>query len=269
MLPLFLNTFVREYRNKFLHFITIITLLLIFLFHSVQMNFTVNQQSQATMNMGAQELMIFFYRAIFFWSTVMSAMIGAQIVRNDIDSKMILQVLSFPVGRIEYLAARVLSAWVIVLSYYLFSILLFGAVSLFQNGSTGFSWELFASLAISSFAILSVIILAVLASLFFQKIPSFLFTLVLTTLIWIAVDYFSMLGIPSGGWSQVSWNVMTTGGFLLYLFFPHVSVINNIALSVLHQVSVLPNLWLEVPHFMLTLVLWSGVTWFLLRRKEF
>lgn len=255
---LIVNTFVREYRNKFLHFVSIATILLIVLFQYAQINIGGNVLS------GAQTQMYTFYRFIFIWVNIMSAMIGVQVVRNDIEASMLSQVLSFPLSRFEYLLARVLSGWILITAYYVLSVLLFGTMSLLMQGESGFSLQIFYSIFIAAFASLAVVLLGVFIALFLSKIPAFLSTMFLILLIWIAVSYFS--SVPD--WKQIEWTVLNVSGFLFYAVFPHISVVYKIAEGVINHNFPDINWWFEAFHFFLSLALWFAFTWFVFKRKE-
>lgn len=260
MMAIFINTFIREYRNKFLHFIAIATFLLIVAFQYLQINFA------GTENHNAQANMYMFYRFIVVWINVISGIIGVQLIANDIDSKMLHQVLAFPQSRLEYLLARVLSGWTIVMTYYLLSIVLFGLVSFIFKEQSGFSWQIVSSVLVSSLAALSVILLSVFFSLLLSKLPALLVTLFVTMLIWFSVMYFSPLSFSE--WKQIEWSVAHVLGFVFFAGFPHISIIYEIALSIAQQETISVNLWFELSHLAFALTVWFLLSWWLLRKKE-
>lgn len=260
MMAIFINTFIREYRNKFLHFISVVTLLLILGFQYAQINFS------GTENSNAQISMYMFYRFIFVWINLISGVIGVQLIANDIESKMLHQVLAFPQSRLEFLLARVLSGWSMVTAYYFVSLVLFGLVSFFFQGQSGFSWQIFLSVLVSSLVALSVIIIALFFSLLLPKLPALLVTLSVIMFVWFSVKYFSSL--PFENWKQIEWSISNLIGFVFYIGFPHISIMNEFALQIAQQKIIFANLWLELPHLIFTLTIWFLLSWWLLRKKE-
>ena len=124
---IYFNTIQKEIRNKSIWSLLIMTSIVIIVLNTL-LNFLLQMASEFQMTGAGMELgslpLNLFYTLIDFFSTVIAIIIGVNSLKSDEENGVNIQLLSFPVKRWEYLVARVLGSWTIVVSYYIYSIIL-------------------------------------------------------------------------------------------------------------------------------------------------
>ena len=263
---LFLNTIQKELRSKTLYMLTGFTVLLVIMVN-VFMNFinTNILDANATQFIGDQTANVVFLM-VDFWSTFLCILFGINTIKSDVSSGAIGQVLSFPIKRRTYLAARILGSCLIVFFYYAFSmslaILLFSITSDKQIGSMGVLY----ALAPSLLNIFIIILLSVNFSMFLPRMMSFIFMSFLTFFIVLSNKAFMAKEI-SAYFQDLG--AMKSLGLVFHLIFPRIGVVSAEVGSILFGTKVDFSYMMEIPHLVIALGLWILVTIGLFNKEDY
>jgi len=266
MIVLFINTFQKEYRNKMMIFFIILTVILIFGINSI-LNFAGQLPGIIPRgSLGDKKLFVFFY-IINFWNVLLSVIIGINCVKSDIKSGVILQILSLPIKRVEYLFARILGATGIVLSYYFLAFFLGVVIFTFSSGGVvSFDFKMLLGLIPTAVLILSAVTFSVLFSLFFSKIQSLFAVLISMLFISHYNNAFSLM-FPSNYLKDL--NVFSFFGLIFHFIFPRVGIFNDLAKNVILGNPLDYNLLIEIPHFLISYAFLGFLCHIALKKKEF
>ncbi len=264
-MTLLINTFHKEYRSKTLIFLFSLNVVLIFLMQAISSFLEKNIEIQSMLDGALGNRLVLYYLVISVWSVFIGAIIGVNCIRSDFRDKTISQILSFPIRRWEYLVSRIIGAWLIVMAFYVLSIVLAMIVFYFGNGSLDFDISILKALSFSGLAILALILIGIFYSLFFNKIFAFcavFFTIAgssISTKYFLtqsAGDMFSNLGI-----SKVI-------GLFFYYFVPRVGLINDLAGEMLKSEQNLKSLPAVYYHYPISIILLFLVIYFIFRRSQ-
>ncbi len=266
---IYFNTFQKEFRNKSLIFLFVLTTLVIFILHTLFGSLTELLEGSPLPQDGvlAKLPLNVFYLFIDSWSLLVAAVIGVSVVQSDQESNVISQLLSFSVKRWEYLLARVLAGWSIVILYYFYSL---GLVEiLFYSSSKEFlaSGQVLFAMINSCFILLPAILFAIFYSLYAPKIIAFVLTFFSTFVI-----SWANYSMADKSFSQVFENLdfkIVFYSFLHYLF-PRVGTLNQFTNEILQGKD------FELSFYGLTFVHYIGSSLlvflalsFLFKRKKF
>lgn len=171
------NTIQKEIRNKTILFLFIFTIIVLLLAYSL-INILFSQIADETMlsNFGLGMPAIFI-TILSLWSSMIALLVGVNVIRSDMDDKVLPQLLALPLTRLEYMLSRLIGSWIIVMSFYflctLFTYFLFFLIA---REFTSFA------LVLKSLPALSINILVVLwISMFFSQYFPKVFALVSTS----------------------------------------------------------------------------------------
>ena len=262
--PLFFNTLQKEYRNKTLLFMFIFTLLIIFAINGTLDFIQNNFEGPNHIKIPAHNKLTALYAVISLWNFILSAILGVNCVRSD--NKIFSQLLSFPISRFEYLSCRILGAWVIIVGYYLISLLMGAIVFSLFSQNFAFQLDVFYSLFFTSLNILVVIILAVIYSLFFPKLLAFMATLFSGTIITLANN-----SLVNQSWSELfsQLGIVKVVGLFIHFLLPRIGAIGQISLDLAKGNGVGGSyLWVELAHYICTMALMGFAMNFLFKRRD-
>lgn len=263
---LIFNTLQKEYRNKTLIFFTILTVILIFGINALLNLIGQLPGLNLEGNINNKKLLSFFY-IINLWNTLLSIIVGINCVKSDIKSGVILQILSLPLKRSYFLFTRILGSSAIVLAYYFLAFLM--ALIVFMFGSNeifSFNFKMILGLIPTALLIISTITITVLLSLYLSKIQSLFAALGTIFFISHFNRFFSGLTLKESLNELTFFRLI---GFVTHNLLPRIGVYDSISRDLILGNSIDYNLWIEIPHFVLT---YSFLTWIChvaLSRKEF
>lgn len=288
---LLLNTFQKEYRNKVLIFLSLLTILVLFLLNA-GLDFVARQaQTQADAADLVKFKLGYFYSIIGIWSGLLAGLLGVNCVRSDFEHRMIAQILSFPIRRHEYLIARILGSWALIVIYYLISIALALIYFSYQSKSFSFEWRILGSLSVSSLSMLVYVVLGALLSLFMPKLLAFLSLLLAGLFMNLSNWYYKYIAF---GDTFKELNFFKGIGLFFHHALPRVGVVNDLAdlvqgptrvesynfwkgtlfvkKTVLGAISTGDiaqlNVWVEAGHFLVTFSILAALLYFVFRRTD-
>ncbi|RLA64555.1 MAG: hypothetical protein DRQ88_00415 [Epsilonproteobacteria bacterium] len=259
------NTMAKEWRNRFLIFLFILTVAVILLVNVVMDYIGQIPGILLDATLANKKLYIFYY-IINSWNIFLAIIMGVNCVKSDLNEGVYGQILSFPVKRIEYLLSRIFGTSIIVLLYYLLSILL--ALSVFAFSSEGQVFidpGLFLSLAPNFILIVTSVTLTVLISLFLPKISALITTFVLVLLISSSNSSYGDLG------TEYLFNDLSffkSVGLMLHFILPHIGIINGMATDIAMGRDLYVSIGWEILHLGLTLGAIFVLLLLALRKRE-
>jgi ABC-type transport system involved in multi-copper enzyme maturation permease subunit len=265
---LFLDTVRKEVRNKSLIFALIFSTLSILLVYSImKVAFSkLGGSVSIGSNTGAPMIVSSMFSFLNFWAAIISVFFGVSAMRSDFQSNIIYQYLSFPISRTTYMVTRLLGTWFIVFSFYLYSYLL--TIILFMSVDKSMAPTLgqLGSILLMAVYTLSYVGIAFIVSFNLNRLSSFLLMLSIWSLISITNGYF--VGIPLNE-SFNDFNILKALGFPIYWLFPHLGNIQSLASSLLFATKSELNWYIEIPHFLVSMLGVAYLGKYLIQKKDF
>ncbi len=265
-----MNTLHKEYRSRLIVSMGILTLFVLVIENYLMNHFSFEapffQPDGSEPQNPAEAKLAIFYSIITIWSSFLAALIGINTVRSDIDFKVLPQLLSLPVSRLEYLTARTLGAFFMVLGYYLASI---AAAILFFNTQTGPlrpSLEITSHLLITSSLFPVYIIAGIAFSLYLNRIMAFLSTMILLALSSLANRFFTMQDLTNLNLSDL--DIFSFFGLVLHLFLPRIEHLRIWADAVSQGAPAPISPPLLLVHYALSLAFLFWLTYMAFRKRE-
>lgn len=174
---LIMNTIQKEIRNKTILFLFVFTLIVIFMSYSL-VNLFFQQVAQEDMLSGlGLGMSSIFISVLGAWTSLVALLVGANVLRSDMDEKVLPQILALPVTRTEYLLSRLIGSWLIVMVFYLLSASMI--TILFQFVSRDFANFQYFIISIGPLSVSVFVVIWV--SMFFSQYFPKIFALLTTT----------------------------------------------------------------------------------------
>lgn len=269
MKTLIINTFQKEWRSRSLIILIVLTVFFLIVSTSL-LDFIINNFLAKNEMLGAgSTAFAIFLTMVGVWSTFVVALIGAGVVKDDLDYQVLPQLLSLPISRGKYLAARLLGTWALLFGYFLATYAI--AAGLFQYVSGENVWHMGVALASLTYAIriIPILLFSCLFSLFLPKLFSFVFTLVLMALV--GVMNSSLIDYPSYGEYLNDPSLYRYLSVVVDAIFPRLgfwSQVTDVLLSgKIAELGVFSFFW-QTSHFVATVALWLFVLHWFFARKE-
>lgn len=263
-----LNTIQKEIRNKNFIFLVFSTIVVMVIWHLLA-NFLLNEflaenleMFKDTANSKAPSIM---FTILGLWSLIISIILGSGLIRSDMETNVLPILLSYPISRFEYLTARILGLWVLVIGYYLFSFCLglasISALTHFPHFGIGALVGFFYRFL----AILAVIILTSLISLNLSKVMTVLLTCFFTFLIVATNTYFTPQPI-----ADYFSNLSAIKGMaaMIHILLPHIGTLNDLANNAFFESKTNISYQVETLHFIVTTGILIFVIKWLFQRRE-
>jgi ABC-type transport system involved in multi-copper enzyme maturation permease subunit len=262
------DTINKEVRSKMLMFVFVISTLIILFSHSlVKMFFasTGGADANSPLNSGALLLSVMF-GFLNFWSVIISAIFGVNSIRSDFSQNIIYQYLAMPIKRSDYYFSRLLGTWAIVYTFYLYAYL----ASLILFSLATHSWVAHWGHLLSAIFMGLFIFLCILLSTLFSFFGNRMGALLLVGLTWLllTLSNSSFRDIPFKEYFN-NFSLMRFLGMFIYWILPRLGNVSEIANAFLFKKELTLNLWVEIPHLLITsiLLLWIGTRF--IKKKDF
>lgn len=263
---IFWNTIQKEMRSKTLWFLLLFTLIVV-LMTSLGLNmlndFIVKENS---MPIGDQVFKLYF-QFINFWTYFVTIFFAVSTIQSDFETTVISQLLSFPIKRWEYLLARVLGTWSIVISYYIFAVLLALFGFSVSSGGVVAGMNIIFALGVESLAVLGILALGVFFSLYWGKMMAFVSVIFINFIIFVSNTYFVQ--------NTSNFSIDTAEPFYLakglavviHFIFPRITIIGDMARAYLYGLTPEFNVMGELIHFGIVFPIWALIIAWVFRRK--
>ena len=175
-LTLVQNTIDKEVRNKSVISLLVLSIGLMIIAHflAIGVKEWVNETNLNTLIANSSQNVILFFIALI--SNIVAVVIASSVFRSDFSSKIVAQILTFPISRFNYLISRILGAWILTILFYLICLSV-GLLSFALSGSIKFDlFALFSSFVFMSAQLLALIIMSCFFSFFGNRIATFIVT---------------------------------------------------------------------------------------------
>jgi ABC-type transport system involved in multi-copper enzyme maturation permease subunit len=262
---LLFNTIQKEFRSKTLVLISIITLAVILLINA-GLNFlskeVLSQIGQEGAAQGTTMALIFI---ISKFTSLLSIIFGVNCIKSDIETNVSPLLMSFPISRMEYLLARILGSWIIIMVYYLFSVVVAQLLLSSSIGSIVGGPHLLGAMFYTALSNLIVIMISAFLGLNMPKIMALLMTSFVTIIVTASNMY-----LKGKEWSEMTSELefFPAFAFGLHMLFPRMGVIDDIGRNILMQKEVDFNIGIELAHFGVTTVFFFWIFYYLFNRRE-
>jgi len=257
---LVLDTLKREYKNKFLYFLTFLSIIILLaLNYGLEIFLRSFKDSASIINIGQRSLEIYYY-FINSWSFVLAVVLGSQIIRTDFSLKMIGQILSFDIKRSTYLYARLVGGWLIVFIYYLLFFIIATITISFHLDTFELHFGLILAFILSSLLNFFVILMSVFLSLYLNKIAT-----TMTMFLFIAVISYSNVAFSTQGFSFYQTDFINQ---FFYILFPHLGLINKWASVYIFSSEIKAFPFLDLIHFFITTGVWATAFSLTFRKRD-
>jgi len=253
---LYFNTFHKEYRNRAIIFLAVITIVVILTSNALLSYLREEVLAQMSLEAVGQNSLLAFYYIIGSWSSFIAIYIGIGSIKSDIDSGALIQLLSFPISRTQYFLTRILGSFSIVVLYYLLSLILAMVLFSLATHNVVFSWGVLGALVFSSLDIFFVILLSAFVSIRFGTLKTFVAVILL-----MMVMSFSSMKWGNQEWQQVykDFGIIDTFTFIIYWLLPRLKSISDFSTSMLIEKEFPKNWWADLIHYFGTTLLWSTI----------
>lgn len=266
---LFLNSISKEYRNKSLFVFLALTFLftvLISLLLDFMDGFISSQGVAAGMiNFSDHKLGISFVM-INFWIYLVALIIGNSLIGSDLRDNIVGQILVLPISRLQYMVSRIFGGMAIMSGFLVVNLIMVFSIAFFTNLKMPYMANAFETALLLQFPLLACLVLAVFFSLINQDKWGLLLTIGLFILIHITNTYFKLNPIEKGIGDLNGFKIIGLG--IQYLF-PRIGTWSSITHNSFLGGSDQGPLFLELVHLVGTIVMWSGISVFYLKKKEF
>lgn len=262
---LLFNTIQKEFRSKTLVLITIITVAVILLINA-GLNFlskeVLSQMGQEGAAQGTTMALIFI---ISKFTSLLAIIFGVNCIKSDLETNVAPLLMSFPISRMEYLIARILGSWIIVMSYYLFSVVIAQILLSSSIGSIVGGPHLLGAMFYTALSNLIVIMISAFLGLNMPKIMA----LLMTSFVTIVVTASNMF-LKGKEWSEMTSELDFFPAFALglHMFFPRIGVIDDIGRNILLKKDIEFSIGIELVHYGVTTALFFYVFYSLFKRRE-
>ncbi|HLE10633.1 MAG: hypothetical protein A2504_12830 [Bdellovibrionales bacterium RIFOXYD12_FULL_39_22] len=252
------NTILKELRNKTLIGLAIFTVIIIFIING-SLDYLYLKTSDMTATGGASPIDTFFgskfsvfYTMINFWNGLLATIIGVGAIQSDREHGALYQILALPIHKLDYLLGRVVGTWLIVVGYYIASMLLGIIIFALFSSKIELDYPLFLSFPVTTLAIFTYILCAMLISSFLNRSLALIATMFTMWVASIANSSFATISI-SEIFSEMG--MLKTLGIIPHFLLPRAGTINNIASGILKDSLPPLNYPLEATHFLLSTAL--------------
>ncbi|MBF0359424.1 MAG: hypothetical protein HQK49_00340 [Oligoflexia bacterium] len=280
---LVINTIFNEFRNKSVIFFSIFTLLVIYADHALINFIEGNLPGMAPSDTLVDMKMKAFYWIISSWNGLMAIILGINTVKADLNMQIMPQLFAWPIKRMEYLFARIVGSWIVIVGYYIISIILayivfkffgtgasigasIGAAASAGGGMLSLFSSIIVSVLLSSLMILTVITIAVFFSLYLSKVWGLIVSILAIGFIGQANSYFSM--VPFSEITDKLDGIFSIIKLLLHYLIPRVGVLSNMAVQVFMGATMDRNIFFELLHFVASYALLFYFLLFVFKRRE-
>jgi len=253
---LYFNTFHKEYRNRAIIFLAVITVVVILTANALLSYLREEVLAQMSVETVGQNSLLAFYYVIGSWSSFIAIYIGIGSIKSDIDSGALIQLLSFPISRTQYFLTRILGSFSIVILYYLLSLVLAMILFSLATHNVVFSWGVLGALLFSSLDIFFVILLSAFIAIRFGTLKTFV-----AVIFMLMIMSYSSMNWANQEWQQLykNFGIIDSLTFFIYWLLPRLKSISDFSTSMLIGKDFPTNWWGDLIHYFGTTLLWSTI----------
>lgn len=261
---LVLNTIQKEVRNKGVLVLFVFTVIFLYFGHrlAISVKEFVDESSLNTfISNSSQNVIIKF---ISICSNFVAITLSSTIFRSDIVSKIMPQILTFPISRFSYLLSRITGAWLLTMAYFIFSLIL-GVVILLTSNSIEINFfSIFNSFIYMSLQLLGLIFIASFISFYSNKIFTFILAFVYFA---ISKTSFHFLTFGEGMLSELT--VGKVINLFVYYCMPRIGELSYIAEQyIAGKAFEMSQIASALGHFAVVMTIWMIILKVIFEKKE-
>lgn len=261
------QTLQKEWRNRMFIFLFMLTIFcIVTAFLIIRYFFTDVLDPSATTMIGKDKPLFIFVGFINFFIWFVSLLVGLGVVKSDLETGVIRQIISLPISRIEYLFSRLIGGWILVMGFYLISVSL--SYVLFQTMSDQVLniGPILLAMIPQSFVILAGVTLTMIYSMKFSKIVAFIVSCITSMII--SSANFRFLDDASFD-AFLGDSVIGKILYVIHWMLPRMYEVNALVGSVMREADIGGSPVLLFLHFVITFGLVSFITSWFFRRRDF
>jgi len=257
---LVLNTIQKEIRSKGLIFTFIFALGGLLLSYKLSTFFSVNFGNVAAADQVSTQSQKVLFWFIGVCSNLVAIILASSTVRSDISTRVLPQMLAFPISRFEYLLSRLTGTWILTIGFYILC-LIFGFGLLMSAGTVKLSaFSILVSIIVMGLELGAVVLFCAFISLYGNRLVSFISSVVL---------YFISLSFTTSLHKYDSVSIKKIINVIMYYGTPRLGEMSEISRGFIYGNSYTASqLAVVVFHFIATSVIWLYIMKMLFDRKE-
>ena len=258
------NTIQKEIRNKGVIFLFFLTLISLYLGHSLAVgvkDYVDEANMSALIANSTQAIIITFVSTI---SIFVSIIIGISAIRSDQSLRVLPQILSFPISRLTYILSRITGAWILSAIFYTITVI-FGILILKFSGAMKVDFlSMMMTFCLMLLSLLTITFVSTFLSVYINKIASFILTIV-----FYLVSKFSYYNYINGNFEKAEFSVSKVLGLFAHYFLPRIGELNYLSEGYLGgKTFEVSSLAFALLHFFCVIILWGYIFKFLFERRE-
>ncbi|EQC44066.1 ABC transporter permease [Bacteriovorax sp. Seq25_V] len=258
------NTIQKEIRNKGVIFLFLMTLISLYLGHSLAVGvkeYVDEANMSALIANSTQAIIITFVSTI---SIFVSIIIGISAIRSDQSLRILPQILSFPISRLTYIMSRITGAWALSVIFYAITVT-FGILILKFSGAMKVDFlSMLMTFGLMLLSLLTVTFVASFISVYLNKIASFILTIV-----FYLISKFSYYNFINGGFEKAEFSISKVLGLFAHYCLPRIGELNYFSEGYLSGKTFdSTSLVLALVHFFCVIIIWGYIFKFLFERRE-
>ncbi|MCP4911968.1 MAG: ABC transporter permease subunit [Oligoflexia bacterium] len=259
------NTFLKEIRNKSLIFLGLLNIAIVIVISVIIKSLGESTLAQDGLNFVGGGALGIYFLCINFWIVFLAYLIGSNTIASDLNSKIVNQLVSFPISRWQYILVRALGAWLIILAFYFLSYFVGGLVF---SGVTGVEVEMgkfvYAFLC-NVFPLLAAVLVSMFFSLYLNRTFTFVTCIFVSFIVRTSTGFVSKMGLER---MLEDFSFLKGLGLVFHYLFPHISSWSGYANSNLFNSETNFALASESVHLVVMILLWSLLINIIFNRKE-
>lgn len=259
------NTIQKEWRNKTIIFLFVVTLLVTLISSSVLSFLKSDVLQDIPMEGVAENAQRLFFRFSNIWSFFIATFVGVSTVSSDVEGQTISQMLSFPISRFEYLMGRALGAYIIITGYYAFTLIMCITSTSLVMGDFIIKPGLLLGALIASLSNSTILLTAIFFGLYYSKIQAFILNIFFTLFLILSNNHFLNYSYSK---TLEDLGVFSAIYLVLNSLLPRASLLSDLGNAFILDNKVDFNYGVELPHFVVTMVILFFLNYLCFKRKE-
>ncbi len=258
-LILVLDTVNRLYRNRVIVFVAIATILFI---------------SMTSLYIGSSKIAnAAYYGVLNSWITFLCLFIAPNLILDDIENKTLEQILALPISRYKYIYSRICGGLVIIMLYYIISIIIINTVHYVNSKTLLTNSGIFLGFIINTFRASLILTMGTLLSLFLSRRWATITSVLIYAYMSFAYYSVGSIGIEEilNQWSNYSIFNMINTVICLFLYYltPHLNILSDISNAMMGS-GKLNNLnyLKEFSHIIFTGLLWNIIFVYIFKKRD-
>lgn len=262
---LMINTFLKEIRNKSIIFLGLLNIIVVIAISSFVNMVGESALAQEGLNVIGGGALGIYFLIINFWIVFLAYLIGSNTIASDINTKIVNQLVSFPINRWQYLFVRGIGAWLIIISFYFLSYFIGGLVFSSVTGADIEIVKFFMSFVLNLLPLLAAVLISMFFSLYIPRTFTFVTCIFVSFCVRASTSAIQNIGLQNVFEEFSTFRVLAV---IFHFLFPHISSWSSYANSKLFDTETGFHLAYESVHLLIMIVCWSFLIKLIFNKKE-